>query len=79
MESGRGRGGEDQGSSELWDRAERPRLRIRLRQRGHDLCLWRRFVLGGADEIDAERWGSGREEADPERKEKEERDAFRER
>lgn len=52
---------------------------IPLRRRGQDLCLCRRFVLGGADKIEAERWGSGREEADPERKEKEERAVFRER
>lgn len=52
---------------------------IRLRRRGQDICLCRRFFLGGADKVEAERWGSGREEADPERKEKEERAVFRER
>ena len=52
---------------------------IPLRQRGQDLCLFRRFLLGGADRIEAERWGGGRKEADPERKEKEERAVFRER
>ena len=52
---------------------------IPFRQRGQDICLCRRFFLGGADKIEAERWGGGRKETDPERKEKEERAVFRER